>query len=138
MSSNSVEPILYIPDFVNEYCDVLKYSPLEMKNVLAAKQWATDGLMSEIAKKITCTGSINQLNDNERDCNLFAKKAAILFPVGRIFPSSKQLEQAAELFCNAWAVKKTHPGNYIGCHYGKSIHSNRCRLHLDQTKRRRI
>ena len=61
-----------------------------------------------------------------------------MFPIGRIFYSYKQLDQVAEMFCNAWDVKKTHPGKYIGCHYGKSIHSHRCRLHEDKTKRRKI
>eukprot|EP00957_Ditylum_brightwellii_P026068 1970585-Ditylum_brightwellii.AAC.1 len=84
-----------------------------MKRVLAAKQWVTDGLMSEDADCFPSSASIDQYNDNERDHDLFAEKAAILFPVGRIFASSKQLDKAAELFCNAWAMKKTHPGKYI-------------------------
>eukprot|EP00957_Ditylum_brightwellii_P188798 14371347-Ditylum_brightwellii.AAC.1 len=138
MSSDSVDPILYAPDFVDECCDVLKYPLLEMKKVLAAKQWVTDGLMCEITDCFPSTGIINKLNDNERDSDLFAEKAVLLFPVGRIFASSKQLDQAAELFCNVWAVEKTHPGKYIGCHYGRSIHNHHCSLQQDQSKRRRI
>ena len=138
MSSERDEPVVYIPDFVEEYFDVTKYSPFETKKVLAAKQWVTDGLMKEVDDCFPSSASINHYNDNERDCDLFAKKDALLFPVGRIFASFKQLDQAAELFCNAWAVKKTHPGKYIGCQYGKSIHSHRSRLHDDISKRQKI
>ena len=137
MSSERDEPVLYIPDFVEEYFDVTKYPPLETKKVPAAKQWVADGLMSEVADCFPSSASINHYNYNERDCNLFAEKGALLFPVGRIFASSNQLDQAAEFFCNAWAVEKTHPGKYIGCHYGKSIHSHHSRLH-DISKRQKI
>eukprot|EP00957_Ditylum_brightwellii_P071483 5433433-Ditylum_brightwellii.AAC.1 len=94
--------------------------------------------MSEVADCFPSPASIDQCNDNEKDCKLFAEKAALLFPVGRTFASSKQLDQAAELFCNVWAVKKTHPGKYIGCNYGKSIHSHHSRLHDNVSKRQKI
>eukprot|EP00957_Ditylum_brightwellii_P168130 12799112-Ditylum_brightwellii.AAC.1 len=85
MSSDRVESVLYILDFVNECYDVLKYSPYEMKKALASKHWVTDGLMSEISDCFPSMGSINQSKDNERDRDVFAEKAVILFPVGRIF-----------------------------------------------------
>eukprot|EP00957_Ditylum_brightwellii_P073832 5610320-Ditylum_brightwellii.AAC.1 len=66
MSSERDEPIVYIPDFVKEYFDVRKYSPLETKRVLAAKQWVTDGLMSEVANCFPSSASSNQYNDNEK------------------------------------------------------------------------
>eukprot|EP00957_Ditylum_brightwellii_P062725 4760242-Ditylum_brightwellii.AAC.1 len=113
MSSERDEPVVDITDFGEECFDVRKYPSLETKKVLAAKQCVTDGLMSEVADCIPSSASINQYNDNERDHDLFSEKAALLFPVGRIFASSKQLGQAADFFCNAWAVKKTHPGKYI-------------------------
>jgi len=84
MSSERDEPVVYIPDFVEEYFDVTKYSPFETKKVLSAKQWVTDGLMKEVADCFPSSASINQYNDNERDRDLFAEKAALLFPVGRI------------------------------------------------------
>ena len=57
-----------------------------------------------------------------------------LFPPRRVFASSKQLDQVAEIFCSRWAVRKTHPGKYIACHFGKS--NNKKVLHDDVTKRR--
>eukprot|EP00957_Ditylum_brightwellii_P030159 2282529-Ditylum_brightwellii.AAC.1 len=80
MSSERDEPIVYIPNFVEECFDVTKYSPFETKKVLAAKQWMTDGLMKEVAESFPSSASINQYNDNERDRNLIAEKAALLFP----------------------------------------------------------
>eukprot|EP00957_Ditylum_brightwellii_P085162 6476892-Ditylum_brightwellii.AAC.1 len=60
MSSERNEPVVYISDFVEEYFDVTKYPPLEIKKVLAAKQWVTDGLMSEVANCFPSSASINQ------------------------------------------------------------------------------
>eukprot|EP00957_Ditylum_brightwellii_P090541 6895082-Ditylum_brightwellii.AAC.1 len=80
MSSERDEPVLCIPDFVEEYFNVTKYPPLETKKVLAVKQWMTDGLMNEVVDCFPSSASNNHDNDNERDCDLFAEKAAFLFP----------------------------------------------------------
>ena len=125
MCAASLDPTVYIPSFVEELHNVERYPPGETKKILARKEWITGGLMNEIQMLFPNNKTIDKRNGNERDRDAFALNAAKLFPVGRIFASNKQLEQAAELFCNAWAVKKTHPGKYIGCFYGKSIHSHK-------------
>jgi hypothetical protein len=60
-----------------------------------------------------------------------------MFPVGRIFASSKQLEQVCRRFADAWAFQITHSGKKLACHFAPSIHK-KSRLHEDETKRRKI
>eukprot|EP00957_Ditylum_brightwellii_P072965 5544521-Ditylum_brightwellii.AAC.1 len=59
MSSERDKPVVSITDFVKEYFYVTKYPPLETKKVLAAKQWVTDGLMSEVADCVPSSVNIN-------------------------------------------------------------------------------
>ena len=69
--------------------------------------------------EISCTGH------NNRDTVECANAAEKLFPVGRIFASHQQIDQILVRFSDRWGFRKTHPGCYLACHYGKSIHNTR-------------
>ena len=75
--------------------------------------------------------------DNRRDSQSLLVAASRAFPVGRIFASSKQLEQVCRRFADAWAFQITHSGKKLACHFAPSIHK-KSRLHEDETKRRKI
>ena len=124
--TNSVpkKPKLYCPEFIPNLYDTNKFPVNETKNVLSKKNWITLELRNEVLKLFPTKEDIDVSDGNRRDRDAFARNASRLFPIDRIFYSHKQLDQVADLFCNAWAVKKTHPGKYIGCYFGKSIHSH--------------
>jgi predicted nucleic acid-binding Zn ribbon protein len=77
----------------------------------------TSSLIGEIESLFPSCTEINNDNDNKRDACAFQHKIAQLFPSGRIFASFKQLDQAADIFLGAWAVKKTTHSKSIQCAY---------------------
>lgn len=98
--------------------------------------WITDGLLKEIQSLFPTSDEIDSADNNKRDLNAFKVKAAKLFSVGRIFASYRQLEQAATLFLNAWAVTRVVAPKSIQCYYSKSK-DKRKKIHPDGNKRRR-
>ena len=78
-----------------------------LKNVdkeLQDKNWMTPGLVTEVQNLFPNKDEIDSSNNNKRDPFAFQVKAAQLFPIGHIFASPHQLEQASTMFLNAWAV----------------------------------
>jgi hypothetical protein len=76
-------------------------------------------------------------DDNKRDPIAFQHKIAQLFPVGRIFASFKQIDQAADMSLGAWAIKKTSHSKSIQCAYS-ATHDKKDRKHPDVSKRRKL
>jgi hypothetical protein len=76
-------------------------------------------------------------DDNKRDPIAFQHKIAQLFPVGRIFASFKQINQIADMFLGAWAIKKTSHSKSIQCAYS-ATHDKKDRKHPDLSKRRKL
>ena len=97
---------LYIPDFLREY-SLSDQSLEEQKNELLRKDWLTPGLVHQIHTLFPTCSEIKTDDDNKRDPTAFEHKISQLFPPGRIFASFKQLDQAADMFLGAWAIKKT-------------------------------
>ena len=50
---------------------------------------------------------------------MFAVNCNLLFPKGRLFASSKQLDQVADTFLEAWAVSKLVNGKKISCSFSE-------------------
>jgi hypothetical protein len=88
---------LYIPDFLQEY-SLSDKSLVEQKNELLRKDWLTSGLTYEIEAMFPTPTDIQVNDDDKRDEIAFQHKIAQLFPVGRIFASFKQIDQAADMF----------------------------------------
>jgi hypothetical protein len=127
---------LYIPDFLQEY-SLSDKSLDEQKNELLRKDWLTSGLTYEIQAMFPTPTDIQVNDDNKRDPIAFQHKIAQLFPVGRIFASFKQINQAADMFLGAWAIKKTSHSQSIQCAYS-ATHDKKDRKHLDVSKRRKL
>jgi hypothetical protein len=127
---------IYIPDFLPEY-GLSEKSVEDQKNKLIRKDWLTFGLIQEIESWLTTRSDINVDEDNKRDPAAFQQKIAQLFPPGRIFSSFKQLDQAADMFLGAWAVKKIISSKSIQCAYSAS-HAKQDRKHADPSKRSKI
>jgi hypothetical protein len=79
----------------------------EQKNELLQKDWLTSGLTHEIETLFPTHIEIQINDDNKCDPIAFQHKIPQLFPFGLIFASFKQINQAADLFLGAWAIKKT-------------------------------
>jgi hypothetical protein len=127
---------IYVPEFLPTYC-LSTLSFVEQNKELLVQDWLTPGLIAEIDALSPCTFEIDNTQDNKRDATAFQSKIAKIFPVGRVFASFKQLDQAADMFLSAWAVKKTHHSKSIQCAYSVP-HDKRNRKHIDVTKRRKL
>eukprot|EP00957_Ditylum_brightwellii_P152319 11596370-Ditylum_brightwellii.AAC.1 len=69
--------------------------------VLSKKNWVTPELRNEVLKLFPIKEDIAVSDGNCRNRAAFARNASILFPIGRV---------VADLYCNTWPAKKTHPG----------------------------
>jgi hypothetical protein len=125
---------IYIPDFLALYIVSPLSWDLQNKELLK-EDWLTPGLLLEIEALAPAPSEIQADQDNRRDPTAFQNKIAKLFPVGRIFASFKQLDQAADIFLSSWAIKKTHHGKCIQCSYSSPI--NKKRSHADTMLRRK-
>lgn len=129
---------VYTPDFCSKYADHIQYPPQDFSSEYAKLDWITDGLREEI---IEC--SFNRDTDcidgdpSQRNPEQFEIKCLRLFPAGRVFASSTQLFQTAQMFLQSWAVKPTHPGKVVRCFFS-SPHNRKDRCHMDPSKRRKI
>jgi hypothetical protein len=74
---------------------------------------------SQITALFPTSADVNP-GTGERDKERFAENCVKLFPKDRVFASEKQIEQAADMFMDAWACRKAHDGKKIMCHYGLS------------------
>jgi hypothetical protein len=93
--------------FLLESC-ILHLLYKEQNRPLLQKNWLTRGLTQEIkALYPTPLLEIQKYDNNKCDPAAFQQKIAKLSPLGRMFASCKQLDQAADMFLGAWAVKKT-------------------------------
>ncbi len=79
---------LYVPDFVQQY-RLSEQTPDEQNTELLRKDWLTPGLTHEIESLFPTASEINRHDDNKRDSIAFQRKAALLFPSGRMFASFK-------------------------------------------------
>ena len=127
---------LYVPDFVQQY-RLSEQTPDEQNTELLRKDWLTPGLTHEIESLFPTASEINRHDDNKRDSIAFQRKAALLFPSGRMFASFKQIDQAADMFLGAWAIKKTMHSKSIQCSYS-STHDKKDRKHPNPDKRRKL
>jgi hypothetical protein len=127
---------IYIPNFLQEY-DLSEQSLEQQKIELLQKDWLCSGLLHEIEQLFPSQSEIKANDDNKRDPLAFQQKISQLFSPGRIFASFKQLDQAADMFLGAWAVKKIHTTKSIRCAYSPS-HEKKDRKHIDVSKRRKL
>ena len=82
--------------------------------------WITDDFSEDIRRFYPTRDEIrvnSTLGDCVRDLNAFKRKCAILFPVGRVFLSKIQFDQAAKHFLDGWNCKKVHHGKKIRCFF---------------------
>jgi hypothetical protein len=124
---------LYVPDFVDDHDPDNPQSKKELEE----GNWVTFGLELELKECLPTRVDVSLDGDNRRDSQSLQVAASRMFPVGRIFASSKQLEQVCRRFADAWAFQITHSGKKLACHFAPSIHK-KSRLHEDETKRRKI
>ena len=93
----------------------------QMKNVhkqFLKKNWLTPGLCEEIVHAAPKASDVDKSN-GQRDTDAFKKACSLIFPVGRQFASSIQIQQVARDFLDQWAVSSTSFGKQIRCYYSK-------------------
>jgi hypothetical protein len=124
---------IYIPNFLEEY-SFSKQSLEQQKNEILQKDWwLTSGLIREIELLFPARSEVKIDDDNKRDPTAFQQKISQLFAPGHMFASFKQLDQAADMFLGAWAVKKTSHSKSICCAYSET-HEKKDRKHADLSK----
>lgn len=127
-------PRLYIPDFIETY-QQLHLSVEEEKAKLQSQNWLSESLVHEITSYFPQDTDIDRNDGNKRNPDAFSHKVGSMFPVGRIFASSKQLDQAAEMLLSNWGVKKVHNAKSIRCFFSLATTAAK-EKHIDATKRR--
>ena len=113
--------VIYEPTFRSEWIDKCNNGDIERDEVheLFQKQdWLTEGLCREIINHRPEPKHINP-STGKRDEDAFEEACSAMFPEGRIFASSFQLQQAARKFLDQWAVSSTSTGKQIRCYYSK-------------------
>ena len=111
---------IYVPDWYNgEWTSNNDFSGIS--TISKKKNWITNDLKNEIESHYPSTDEI-RINKVTRVCtrdiDAFKRKCLKLFPVGRIFMSNMQLDQAAKYFLQGWNCKKVHNSKNILCFYG--------------------
>lgn len=129
--------LLYVPGFVEEY-RLLNLSVEEQKRKLLLQNWLNSSLVKEITSYFPQQCDINRNDGNRRDPEAFRDNVSKMFPVGRLFASSKQLDQAAEMLLSNWGVKKVHNAKSIRCFFSAPTNSGRKKAVPDSAKRRNV
>lgn len=127
---------VYMPSFVDEF----KQSSLPLLDVnkaMLAENWLCRDLVDEITSLFPSSSHIDHCAENKRDKEACSSNVGKMFFVGRIFASSKQLDQAAEMLLSKWGIKKVHNAKSIRCFFSLPAH-RKGRKHVDVTKRRKI
>eukprot|EP00957_Ditylum_brightwellii_P136266 10392412-Ditylum_brightwellii.AAC.1 len=93
MNSIPNEPKLYCPEFIPNLYDINKFPVQGTKMVLSKKNRVTTELRNEVLKLFPTKEGIDLSDGNCRNRAAFARNTSILFPVGRVFYSHKQLDQ---------------------------------------------
>jgi hypothetical protein len=113
----AVDCILYVPEFLES--ELQSGDDIQVINQhLMCKNWLTPGLVEEITSLFPRTADITS-ESGERNKEMFAVNFNQLFPKGRLFASSKQLKQVADMFLEAWAVSKSVYGKKISCSFSE-------------------
>ena len=96
---------------------------------LLCKNWLTTGLVEEITSLFPMSDDITP-DTGERNKEMFVINCNLLFPKGRLFASSKQLDQVAEMFLEAWAISKSLSGKKISCSYSEDTRKRKSNVFL--------
>jgi hypothetical protein len=78
------------------------------------------GLIHGIEAWFPNPSEINRDDDNMRDLTAFQRKIALLLPCGQMFASFKHIDQAADMFLGARAIKKIMHSKSIQCSYSSA------------------
>ena len=129
--------VIYIPTFLAEYEQ--RFANGEDKDAINREIQLQDWLTTDLRKEIITlypTAAEKDRVTGKRDHDAFQTKAKILFPVGRIFASFKQIDQVAKLFLDAWAISKVNGQSKIYCAHGLSRGKFKKNLHNTVALRR--
>jgi hypothetical protein len=130
-------PTIYIPTFIPSF--QARYDNGEDKDFLNRELLKMDWITTDLRLEVIALFPSRDEKDpatGKRDHDAFVTKAQILFPVGRLFASFKQLDQVSKLFLEAWAISKVHGQRKIYCAHGESRGKKR-KLHLVTSMQRK-
>ena len=130
---------IHVPDW---YLNMIVSNDMveETAKKMTSKNWITHDLQAEIESNYPAVDEIHidlVTGICKRDLDAFKRKCELMFPKGRIFMSSTQLDQAAKYFLDGWNVKKVHNAKKILCFYGISRKKNYVST-CDPSKRRKV
>jgi hypothetical protein len=85
---------------------------------LLLEDWITPGLSTEMRSLFPTSEQIDKSNGTQ-DLEGFKTNCLQLFPVGQSFAPHKQVEQAAKVFLDTWAISSSCIGKKVVCYYSK-------------------
>ena len=120
---------LFVPDWRDNLVEeaIRADRMKEANDELLQKDWITPGLADELQAHAPTATDVDP-STGTRDLDAFVAACEKVFPVGRQFASPKQLEQAAKIFLDQWAVSCTNFGKQIRCFYSKPPKRSKPRL----------
>ena len=90
----------------------------EVHKTFKEMNWLTEGLQREIVSLRPKPNDVER-SSGRRSSEAFKKACKTIFPIGRIFAFLFQLQQAARMFLDQWAISSICTGKQIRCYYSK-------------------
>ena len=120
MNNNGELLQVFTPKFVYDTIEKMNNNAItreEAVKILTESDWLESELLSEIQKHFTLSTDIDY-KSGRRNKEAFASTCDTLFPIGRTFSSSLQLNQTTKKFVSKWAISKSSQGKIIKYAYG--------------------
>ena len=120
MNNNGELLQVFTPKFVHDTIEKMNNKSItreEAVKILTESDWLEQELLSEIQKHFPLSTDIDY-KSGRRNKEAFVSACDTLFPIGRTFSSSLQLNQATKTFLSKWAISKASHGKLIKCAYG--------------------
>ena len=120
MNNNGELLQVFTPKFVHDTIEKMNNNAItreEAVKILTESDWLEPELLSEIQKHFPLSTDIDY-KSGRRNKEAFVSACDALFPIGRTFSSSLQLNQATKTFLSKWAILKSSQGKIIKCAYG--------------------
>ena len=114
VKTTSCECIVYWPTFRDKMIQeaTTKDEMDKAHKCFMKENWLTEGLRKEIMLLAPKSKHIDK-SDGKRNKKAFEEACSSMFPIGRKFASSIQIQQAARYFLNQWAISSTSFGKQI-------------------------
>ena len=104
---NNGEPLqVFIPTFINDIIEEINNNTIsrdKANKIFSESDWLVPERLSEVQSNFPLSIDIDY-KSCRRNKDAFVSTCDTVFPIGRIFSSSLQLNQALKIFLSKWAI----------------------------------